>query len=170
MALGTGQAIDMARRGLCHRRAVRATSWPKRSSWPALRQAPGGHVQRPRAHRPQGRPGGQGNDIVTGLKIATTNAPFVSARRQAAPAPGRAALLEDDRHRCQQRAPATEGTVAAWARRWGISLQRRLCFSRRGTWLNFQNRGRPLAVLVEVINACCNSRRHVGPTAPNTRR
>ena len=80
VAVGTGQALDMGRRGDADVLFVHDQAAEEKFVAEGHGLAPRRHVQRLRAGRPEERPGQRpGTDIVAALgKLAEANAPFVS--------------------------------------------------------------------------------------------
>jgi tungstate transport system substrate-binding protein len=154
VALGTGQALDMARRGDAdvvfrarqgrrgeiHRRGLR-------------RQAPGSDVQRLHRHRPEGRPGQggrQGHPRRPAPHRGRSKAPFVSRGDKSGT---HAAELRY----WKAAGIDLEAKKGAWYRDTGSGMGPALntaasmnayILADRGTWLNFKNRGE-LGIVIE---------------------
>ena len=147
VALGTGQALDMARRGDAD--VVFVHDQPAEEKFVAEGfgcQAPSGHVQRLRAgraeersgedRRRQGHPRGdaQGRRGAGDVRVA---------RRQERHARGRAALLEGRgrRSRCEE-GPWYKDTGSGMGPTLNTaSSMNGYVLTDRGTWLSFKNRG-----------------------------
>ena len=148
VAAGTGQAIDMARRGDAE--CCSCTTAARRSSWPtASRPALSGHVQRLHPGRPQvGSRRHQGQGHRGGLKkIAASSAPFVLRGDKSGTLRPNCATGEAGGQ--GQGFAGTRSAAAAWGRHstWASSSNA-YALADRGTWLSFKNRG-DLVILVE---------------------
>jgi tungstate transport system substrate-binding protein len=153
VALGTGQALDMGRRGdadvvFVHDQVAEekfvADGWGP--------QAPAGDVQRLRADRPAADPAGvRGKDITAALqKLAAAGARSSRAATRAAPTPPNCATGRRPTWTWPPPSPAGYkecgcgmGPALNMAASTGAYV-----LADRGTWLNFKNRA-DLAILVE---------------------
>jgi tungstate transport system substrate-binding protein len=158
VALGTGQALDTARRGdadvlFVHDQVAEESLWPTAGASSATRSC-----TTTSSGRPQGGPAGaQGKDIVVALKkLAAGNADFVSRGDKSGT------------HAAELRYWKLAGADAAKGsgyKECGCGMGPALnmaassgayVLADRGTWLNFKNRA-DLAILVEGDKRCSTS-------------
>jgi tungstate transport system substrate-binding protein len=157
VAVGTGQAIDMAKRGdadvlFVHDTAAEEKFVAEGFSAAALP----GDVQRLRAGRAEGRPGRhvKGSDIVAALKkIAAANAPFVSRGDKSGTDAAEKRYWTQAGVAEASRCPTRQGGYKECGCGMGPALNiaassGAYVLADRGTWLSFKNRA-DLAVLVE---------------------
>ena len=159
VAVGTGQALDMGRRGDADVLFVHDQAAEEKFVAEGF-----GLKRQPVMYNdfvivgPRGDPAGvKGRDVVAALqKLAGVERCLHLARRQERHARRRAALLEDGRHAVRNKGRGYKECGCGMGPALNIaSSGNAYVLTDRGTWLNFKNRG-DLVVLVEGDNRLFN--------------